>query len=70
MGCSFWFEGDGLPKGSIIVPVCGLCLGSSNKLIPEMNYYGAYGQRVQGSGFRVWFMVLDSLGFRVNCLRT
>ena len=30
--------------GSIVVPICGLCLGS-DKVVPKLkrNYYGAYG---------------------------
>ena len=31
-----------LPIGSIVVPFCGLYLGSYN-VIPKRNYYGAYG---------------------------
>ena len=34
-----------LPRGSMLVPFCGLYLGSY-KVIPKRNYNGAYGYRV------------------------
>ena len=37
------FRSQGVPIGSILVPCCGLYLGSYNKVSPKRNYYGACG---------------------------
>ena len=37
----------GLPRGSIVVPLCG-SYSEPYKVIPKRNYLGAYGYRVKG----------------------
>ena len=62
-----------VPIGSIVVPFCGLYLGSY-KVIAKRIYYGAYGYRislrVQVEGLGLLGAYAGLMPFRVQVLRT